>query len=124
VANVYEKFPSQLSTIEGVTFYNLSTITELCDPKNMPSDQTLCISTIRVRPIIVDLNFDFFFNGHYSFSSSGKTENPTIGTTEDWIFINTVPDFTIAHPVHVHLINYQIVGMTQLKTFKSDFFGI
>jgi uncharacterized protein (DUF2164 family) len=24
----------------------------------------------------------------------------------------------------VHLINYQIVGMTQLKTFKSDFFGI
>ena len=71
----------------------------------------MCISTYRMRPIFF-YSKKFFFNGHYMFSESGRSDNPKIGTTEDWFFINTM---SFAHPIHVHLINYQIIGKTRLR---------
>ena len=58
-------------------------------------------------------------NAHMHFDS-GKSENPRIGTTEDWFMINTI---TIPHPFHVHLINYQIIKDYTLKFFDTAEFS-
>ena len=47
----------------------------------------------------------------------GKSENPQIGTVEDWFLINV--DNFVVHPFHFHLINYQIVRDYYLKTYKT-----
>ena len=47
----------------------------------------------------------FSVNGHFDFHEGG-TDMPVIGSTEDWYFINT--NFFAPHPIHIHLINYQI----------------
>ncbi len=35
------------------------------------------------------------------------TENPAVGATEEWIIRNVTED---AHPIHVHLVQFQVVG--------------
>ena len=37
------------------------------------------------------------------------TETPRAGTVEDWVYINMTTD---THPMHVHLVTYQVVGRT------------
>lgn len=116
--NTFGKFPSEVDKIHGVTFYDLNQIDTLCNAENPIENSTMCISTIRMRPMFRDFNFSFFFNGHLDFSESGRADNPQIGTTEDWIFINTMVDNNILHPVHVHLINFQIIAATKLKKYS------
>ncbi len=41
------------------------------------------------------------------------TENPTVGTTEIWEFWNVSPD---AHPIHMHLAQFQVVSRTAYAT--------
>jgi spore coat protein A len=41
------------------------------------------------------------------FGSGGET--PTVGTVEDWIYINLTGD---THPMHTHLFTHQVVGRT------------
>jgi len=38
---------------------------------------------------------------------SPTTENPALGDTEEWWIYNTTPD---AHPIHVHLVNFEVLG--------------
>lgn len=38
-----------------------------------------------------------------------------IGTTEDWYFINTMLGPNIDHPMHVHLISFQVTQRGSLK---------
>jgi spore coat protein A len=40
------------------------------------------------------------------------TEDPTLGTTEIWNVYNFTED---AHPVHVHLVEYQVLGKSQIS---------
>lgn len=70
-----------------------------------------------MRPLII-FNNPFFFsiNGRIDFHA-GKSENPTIGTYEDWYLINTMDE---AHPIHVHLINFQVVKILSLKRTTND----
>jgi Putative multicopper oxidases len=37
------------------------------------------------------------------------TETPTVGTVEDWVYINLTGD---THPMHSHLVTFQVVGRT------------
>jgi spore coat protein A len=37
------------------------------------------------------------------------TETPTVGTIEDWVYINLTGD---THPIHSHLVTFQVVGRT------------
>ncbi len=37
------------------------------------------------------------------------TETPTVGTVEDWVYINLTGD---THPMHTHLVTFQVVGRT------------
>lgn len=41
------------------------------------------------------------------------TETPTVGTTEDWIIVN--PTMT-AHPIHLHLVQFQLVERQTLNS--------
>ncbi len=44
------------------------------------------------------------------------TENPDLDATEEWHIYNFTED---AHPVHLHLVNFEILGRNEL-TFTSD----
>src|SRR6266567_6429696 len=37
------------------------------------------------------------------------TETPTVGTVEDWVYINLTGD---THPMHTHLVTHQVIGRT------------
>ncbi len=39
--------------------------------------------------------------------SDAPTETPTVGTTEEWKIHNFTAD---AHPIHIHLVQFQVVG--------------
>jgi spore coat protein A len=41
------------------------------------------------------------------FMDGAPTETPTVGTIEDWYYINLTPD---THPMHIHLVTFQVVG--------------
>ena len=100
--------------IKGINFYDLTRITQLCSTTKV-TNPTLCISTIRMKPIFKKSGAHFF-NGHYDYQKSGKTDTPKIGTTEDWVFIS----LTHRHPIHIHLINFQIIGSTTLKNYTVN----
>jgi spore coat protein A, manganese oxidase len=37
------------------------------------------------------------------------TETPKVGTVEDWVYVNLTGD---THPMHIHLVTFQVVGRT------------
>ena len=43
------------------------------------------------------------------FDEKPVTETPKAGTVEDWVWVNMTPD---THPMHVHLVTFQVVGRT------------
>jgi len=76
----------------------------------------------RMRPLIMlggTLPW-FTVNGHYDFHK-GKADNPVIGSTEDWYYINTFYDHGSleGHPMHVHLVNFQVVKNLTLRTILN-----
>jgi FtsP/CotA-like multicopper oxidase with cupredoxin domain len=44
------------------------------------------------------------------------TENPTLGETEDWEIYNFTAD---AHPIHLHLVRFEVIGRTLLDGSPS-----
>jgi len=42
----------------------------------------------------------------------GESEDPEIGTIEDWYVINNLDE---NHPIHIHLINFQSIASYSLK---------
>jgi FtsP/CotA-like multicopper oxidase with cupredoxin domain len=52
---------------------------------------------------------------------SPTTENPALGDTEEWEIWNVTGD---AHPIHLHLVNFEILGRQRIKwdahTTKDD----
>jgi spore coat protein A, manganese oxidase len=49
------------------------------------------------------------------------TEAPRVGSTEVWEIANLTPD---AHPIHIHLIQFQILSRQDLNTGRDDATGI
>jgi spore coat protein A len=43
------------------------------------------------------------------FDEGPVTESPTVGTVEDWVYINVTGD---THPMHTHLVTFQVIGRT------------
>jgi spore coat protein A len=43
------------------------------------------------------------------------TEKPTLGTTEIWEFVNLTDD---SHPIHLHLVRFQILDRRRFDTFE------
>jgi hypothetical protein len=81
-------------------------------------------SKVRNRALIGDPFGTFSINAHPIFEMSSP-EDPIIGSIEDWHIINTMSWFAIPHPIHIHLINFQIMSvynMIQLRQTKADVF--
>lgn len=45
------------------------------------------------------------------------TENPAVGAIEEWAIYNTTED---AHPIHIHLVQFQVVGREPLAGGSSE----
>jgi spore coat protein A, manganese oxidase len=43
------------------------------------------------------------------FSPDSTEETPTVGTVEEWSYVNMTGD---THPMHIHLVTFQVVGRT------------
>jgi spore coat protein A, manganese oxidase len=43
------------------------------------------------------------------FDEGPVTENPKVGSVEDWVYVNLTGD---THPMHSHLVTFQVVGRT------------
>lgn len=69
-----------------------------------------------MRPLIWMGQNVFTINGRRDFHA-GKSQNPTIGTVQDWFILNTI---YFAHPVHVHLINFQVIGSYDVRVLALD----
>jgi spore coat protein A len=52
---------------------------------------------------------DWFLNLSALHFENTITETPTVGTVEDWVYINMTGD---THPMHTHLVTFQVVGRT------------
>ena len=53
------------------------------------------------------------------FAEGRVTETPTVGTIEDWDYINLTAD---THPMHTHLVTFQVVGRTpfNVAAYQAD----
>ena len=83
--------------------------------KNL-TDPDIHVDKVRVRPLMFKAGI-WNVNGHTSYHQ-GESEEPQIGTVEDWVFVNTIS--FAAHPFHIHLINYQIVKDYSLKKMTTS----
>jgi len=45
---------------------------------------------------------------------SAVTETPRVGTVEDWVYVNLTGD---THPMHTHLVTFQVVGRTPFDAY-------
>jgi spore coat protein A len=50
------------------------------------------------------------------------TESPSVGTVEDWVYVNMTGD---THPMHMHLVTFQVVGRTpfDVQAYEETFEG-
>jgi FtsP/CotA-like multicopper oxidase with cupredoxin domain len=69
------------------------------------------IAVTRMRPLLWIGQNIFTINGRLDFHK-GWSENPMVGTTEDWIIANTI---YFPHPIHIHLINFQVIREYDLQ---------
>lgn len=75
------------------------------------------INRFRMRPLMEDNQENYMVNGHIDFHK-GASEDPVIGSMEDWFIINTMDE---PHPVHIHLINFQVLEQHQLRWITNTF---
>jgi hypothetical protein len=110
-------FPHQIVSL-NVSYYDLRTVNKYCEPgfESNASKSTTCISARRFKPFMRDsfAQFNLVINGHHHFGE-GASDQPQIGTTEDWFFINTLLNPDLPHSVHVHLINFQVISHGEMK---------
>lgn len=110
-------FPHQIVSL-NVSFYDLRRIDRRCESGCVMSamESTTCISARRFKPFMRDsfAEFNLVINGHHRYNE-GASDQPRIGTTEDWFFMNLLLGPDLPHSVHVHLINFQIIAQGELK---------
>jgi spore coat protein A len=56
------------------------------------------------------------------FDEGPVTESPTVGTVEDWVYINMTGD---THPMHTHLVTFLVIGRTpfDVEAFELAYGG-
>ena len=83
---------------------------------NLTNTKDSNIAVIRMRPLLWIGAVVFTINGRLDFHL-GWSENPTVGTIEDWIIPNTI---FFPHPIHVHLINFQVIREYDLQVLMPN----
>jgi spore coat protein A len=56
------------------------------------------------------------------FDEGDVTETPRVGTVEDWVYVNLTAD---THPMHMHLVTFQVVGRTpfDVEAYEAAYGG-
>ena len=83
-------------------------------PGSLPGQRARLHHPVRTRYITLNeigaetAGWTLNLNG-VDFESRPVTETPKAGTVEDWVWVNMTGD---THPMHVHLVTFQVVGRT------------
>jgi spore coat protein A, manganese oxidase len=82
-------------------------------PTSLPGRAANLPAPVRTRFItlneVAPNTANWFLNLNGLRFDAASTENPRAGTVEDWVYVNVTPD---THPMHSHLVNFQVVGRT------------
>jgi spore coat protein A, manganese oxidase len=83
-------------------------------PSTLPGRAANLPSPVRTRFItlneVAPETAGWFLNlNGVHFEGTAATETPTVGTVEDWVYINMTGD---THPMHTHLVTHQVIGRT------------
>jgi spore coat protein A len=76
---------------------------------NLPAAQVVNTRYIALNEIDPEEVTWFLDLNGVHFDALPITETPTVGTIEDWVYINLTGD---THPIHSHLVTFQVVGRT------------
>jgi spore coat protein A len=75
---------------------------------DIPASQVAVTRYLTLNEIGVDtVNWVLLLNA--ADFEDGITETPSVGTVEDWVYVNLTGD---THPIHTHLVTFQVVGRT------------
>jgi FtsP/CotA-like multicopper oxidase with cupredoxin domain len=69
----------------------------------------------RLQPLLGVVNPDNTATAYTWFLPT--TENPALDSTEEWEIYNFTGD---AHPIHLHLVNFQILGRKEIRFTEGD----
>jgi spore coat protein A len=82
-------------------------------PTSLPGRAANLPAPVRTRFItlneVAPNTANWFLNLNGLHFDEAVSENPSAGTIEDWVYVNLTPD---THPMHSHLVNFQVVGRT------------
>jgi spore coat protein A, manganese oxidase len=82
-------------------------------PSNLPGRAANLGNPINTRYITLNEidpeEVDWYLNLNAVHFEAPVTETPTVGTIEEWFYINVTGD---THPIHSHLVTFQVVGRT------------
>ena len=82
-------------------------------PSSLPGRAANLGSPVNTRYITLNEidpeEVEWFLNLNAVHFEGPITEMPTVGTIEDWVYINMTGD---THPMHSHLVTFQVVGRT------------
>jgi FtsP/CotA-like multicopper oxidase with cupredoxin domain len=70
------------------------------------------ISKVRMRALFSRPTEVVFTINMHPFFEGAASEDPKIGTVEDWFIINTISE---SHPMHFHIVNFQVIEELSLK---------
>jgi spore coat protein A len=91
-------------------------------PSSLPGRRADLPEPVRTRYITlneIDVDEPTWFlnlNGMH-FEESPVAETPRVGTVEDWVYVNLTAD---THPMHTHLVTFQVVGRTPFDAEAYD----
>jgi spore coat protein A len=96
-------------------------------PSSLPGRAARLPDPVKTRFITlneIDIDEPTWFlnlNGVH-FDAGPTTERPRTGTVEDWVFVNLTGD---THPMHMHLVTFQVVGRTpfDVEAYEEAFEG-
>ena len=83
-------------------------------PDSLPGERARLHHPVKTRYITLNeigaetAGWSLNLNG-VDFEATPVTETPKAGTVEDWVWVNMTGD---THPMHVHLVTFQVVGRT------------
>jgi spore coat protein A, manganese oxidase len=82
-------------------------------PAELPGRRALLTEPVRTRYITLnEIDVDeppWFLNLNGVRFDAPVTETPRAGSVEDWVYVNLTGD---THPIHHHLVTFQVVGRT------------
>jgi spore coat protein A, manganese oxidase len=96
-------------------------------PTMLPGRAAILTNPVKTRFITLNEvapgTADWFLNLNAThFQGGPPTETPEVGTVEDWVYINMTVD---THPMHTHLVTFQVVGRTQfdVNAYQAKYGG-